>query len=107
MSSDVRIRYSPLPDATPESELEALVACYSFLIQRSENHKAADLNGGKERGGDNDYGSGAPSGSRGPRPMVCQESDVSPPDLREEVKTPNGQRNIHFARIGSETVLRQ
>ena len=73
MSSDVRIRYSPLPDATPESELEALVACYSFLIERSENHKAADHAGGKERGGDNDRGSGPPSGSGGPRPPVCQD----------------------------------
>jgi hypothetical protein len=92
MSSDVRIRYSPLPDATPESELEALVACYSFLIQRSENHKAADLNGGIERGGDNDRGSGPPSGSGGPQTPVHQQGVpvTNSSKSREEVKTYHG-----------------
>jgi hypothetical protein len=39
------ISYHALPDATPESELETLVACYSFLIECSENRKAAESHG--------------------------------------------------------------
>lgn len=53
---DQTIRYSPLPDATPEAELDALVAVYRFLIERHTNRKAADLGGSDdiEGGGDND-----------------------------------------------------
>jgi hypothetical protein len=55
MSNDLRISYCPLPDATPESELEALAAVYSFLIQSHENRKAANLSGDdQEKVGDDD-----------------------------------------------------
>ena len=40
------IRYAPRPDATPESELEALVACYAFIIERTEERKAAERKSG-------------------------------------------------------------
>lgn len=49
------IHYSPLPNATPEAELDALVAVYRFLIERHTNRKAADLGGSEDtEGGDND-----------------------------------------------------
>ena len=50
------IHYSPLPNATPEAELDALVAVYRFLIERHTNRKAADFGGSEdfEGGGDND-----------------------------------------------------
>ena len=48
MSSDLRINYLPHPDATPQSELEALTAVYSFLIQSHENRKAAATGGGND-----------------------------------------------------------
>jgi hypothetical protein len=54
MSSDLHISYCPLPDATPESELEALAAVYSFLIQSHANREAAATDGGndQEQGGE-------------------------------------------------------
>ena len=56
MSNNLRISYRPLPDATPQSELEALAAVYSFLIQSHENRKAAATGGGndQEKGGEGD-----------------------------------------------------
>jgi hypothetical protein len=38
-----RLTYSPLPDATPEDELDALVAAYKFILECHESKKAADL----------------------------------------------------------------
>ncbi len=35
------LRYTPLPDATPESELDALVAVYAFVLECHESRKAA------------------------------------------------------------------
>ena len=47
------IRYASRPDATPESELEALVSCYSFIIERAEERKAAELgDGAADEGGE-------------------------------------------------------
>ncbi len=46
-----RIVYVPLPGVTEESELHALSAVYSFLVERHENRKVANASG-KERGGD-------------------------------------------------------
>ena len=40
-----RINYTPLPDATPESELDALVAAYKFILECHESKKAADPTG--------------------------------------------------------------
>ena len=42
MANSITIRYAPRPDASPECQLEALVACYSFLIERAEERKAAE-----------------------------------------------------------------
>jgi hypothetical protein len=74
--SNPSIRYSPRPDATSESELEALVACYAFLIERTENRKAAEhKSAGEVRGGDNDRESGAPVGWQGrPARSVAETS---------------------------------
>jgi hypothetical protein len=40
-----RLTYTPLPDATPEGELDALVAAYKFIVKCHESRKAADLTG--------------------------------------------------------------
>ncbi|MDQ3864053.1 MAG: hypothetical protein M3317_11255 [Actinomycetota bacterium] len=40
-----RINYTPRPDATPESELDALVAVYKFILQCHGTRKAADVTG--------------------------------------------------------------
>jgi hypothetical protein len=44
-ASNNRISYTPLPDATPESELDALVAVYEFILQCHESRKVADPTG--------------------------------------------------------------
>ena len=40
-----RLTYAPLPDATPEGELDALVAAYKFILECHESRKAADPTG--------------------------------------------------------------
>jgi hypothetical protein len=40
-----RINYTPLSDATPETELDALVWVYKFILERHESKKAADPTG--------------------------------------------------------------
>ncbi len=40
-----RINYTPLPDATPESELDALVAIYGFVLEAHARKKAAAPSG--------------------------------------------------------------
>jgi hypothetical protein len=40
-----RLNYAPLPDATPEGELDALVAAYKFILECHESKKAADPTG--------------------------------------------------------------
>jgi hypothetical protein len=47
------INYTPLPDATPESELDALVAVYAFAIEAHAKKKAAAPSG-QEEGARND-----------------------------------------------------
>jgi len=37
--------YTPLPDATPESELDALAAVYAFIRGCHEHRKGADSTG--------------------------------------------------------------
>jgi len=72
MSSDLRIDYRPLPDATPESGLEALAAVYLFLIQRNAT-KAANLGGNDlQKGGEEDRMPGALGVAR-PRLAVHQD----------------------------------
>ena len=44
-ASNNRISYTPLPDATPETELDALVWVYKFILERHESKKAADPTG--------------------------------------------------------------
>jgi len=39
------IRYTPLPDATPESELDALAAVYSLVLEAHAKKKAAAPSG--------------------------------------------------------------
>ena len=43
--STPRITYVPRSDATPESELDALVAVYAFILQCHESRKVADPTG--------------------------------------------------------------
>jgi len=78
MSNDLHISYRPLPTATPESELEALAAVYSFLIRSHENRKAAATGGGddQEIGGENNRTPGSPSGSGGSRLPVYRDEYV-------------------------------
>jgi hypothetical protein len=40
-----RLAYRPLPDATPEREIDALVAIYKFILECHESRKAADPTG--------------------------------------------------------------
>ena len=41
------ISYTSLPDATPERELDALVAVYAYVLERhASKKKAAEPNGG-------------------------------------------------------------
>jgi hypothetical protein len=40
-----RLNYTPLPDATLESELEALAAVYAFVLECHERRMAADTTG--------------------------------------------------------------
>jgi hypothetical protein len=42
MSNTPRIIYQPRGDVTPEGELNALVACYAFILQKQQE---------KEKGG--------------------------------------------------------
>jgi hypothetical protein len=35
------VAYTPLPDATPENELDALVAVYAFVLDSHKSRKAA------------------------------------------------------------------
>jgi hypothetical protein len=62
--SDPAIRFDPLPDATPEAELEVLAAVYSFLI-RHVNRKAAFRGGCADQQGGESEQSKAPLGSGG------------------------------------------
>ena len=41
------INYTPLPEATPESELDALAAVYAFVLERHERRKVADATGNR------------------------------------------------------------
>jgi hypothetical protein len=40
-ASNNRISYTPCPDATPESELDALAAVYAFVLEAHARKKAA------------------------------------------------------------------
>ena len=41
MMASSRLTYAPLSDATPESELDALVAVYEFVLEAHAKKKAA------------------------------------------------------------------
>ena len=45
--SSARITYTPRPDATPESELDALAAIYKFVLECHATKKAVDPTGGQ------------------------------------------------------------
>ena len=47
-SSEPHVTYVPLPDATPERELNALAAVYRFILNRHVEEKAAGVSGGEE-----------------------------------------------------------
>lgn len=51
MSRDLRLSYRPGPDATPEADLDALVAVYGFLVQRRENRNTVRTRGRNHAGG--------------------------------------------------------
>jgi hypothetical protein len=44
-ASNNRISYTPHPDATPETELDALAWVYKFILERHKSKKAADPTG--------------------------------------------------------------
>jgi hypothetical protein len=43
--ASVRVTYIALPDATPESELDALAAVYAFVLEAQAKKKAATPGG--------------------------------------------------------------
>jgi hypothetical protein len=43
--SDRRLTYTPLPDTTEESDLDALAAVYAFVLEAYETKKAAAPSG--------------------------------------------------------------
>jgi hypothetical protein len=45
VTDNARIVYTPLPDSTPESELDALAAVYAFVLECHASKKAADPTG--------------------------------------------------------------
>ena len=47
-SREPQVTYVPLPDATPERELNALAAVYRFILNRHVEKKAAGISGGEE-----------------------------------------------------------
>jgi len=47
VSNEPRVTYVPLPDATPERELNALAAVYRFILNRHMEKKAAGTSGGE------------------------------------------------------------
>ena len=59
-----RVEYVPRPDASPESEAEALAQVYRYLIlDRHVQKKSAEASGGEDgvEGGDNEHGLDAAS----------------------------------------------
>jgi hypothetical protein len=42
LMDDLHIEYIPLPDATPESELQCLANVYAFLTECAQKRKAVD-----------------------------------------------------------------
>src|SRR4051794_6288013 len=45
IASSTRLTYIPLPEATPESELDALAAVYAFVLEAHASKKAATPSG--------------------------------------------------------------
>ena len=62
---NLSVRYTPLPEAAQESELDILADVYSFVIHVYENRKVATGGCADKLGGERDQPKG-PSGSRGP-----------------------------------------
>ncbi len=58
--NDARIVYGQHPDATPESEIAALVAVYSFLLRCAEERKKAAAPSGQNARKEISNGSGKP-----------------------------------------------
>jgi len=46
--SITRLTYQPHADATPESELDALVSIYEFILECHASRKAADTTGDRD-----------------------------------------------------------
>ena len=42
---NTHLTYTPLPEATPESELDALAAVFAFVLECHERRKVADSTG--------------------------------------------------------------
>jgi hypothetical protein len=82
--SDPAIRFDPLPDATPEAELEVLAAVYSFLIQSLENRNTAFRGGCADNKGGESEQSKAPSGSGSPSATDRREEDSDKPGKRRK-----------------------
>ena len=45
---NTRLTYTPLPNATPESELDALVAVFAYVLEAHAKKKAATPSGQEE-----------------------------------------------------------
>ncbi len=44
--SSARITYAPRPDATPETELNALASVYSYILRCGESRRTEEKKGG-------------------------------------------------------------
>src|SRR5215207_9091563 len=72
----LRISYRPLPDVTPESELEVLAAVYSFLIRSHENRRVVAADGDdQQKGGEEENCASGPLGVA--RPWLPVHEDGS------------------------------
>ena len=64
MSNEAQVSYAPSLEATPQAELEVLVAVYAFLLDRHENRRTAGVGSRNESNGGRGDGVGDSSGSR-------------------------------------------
>jgi hypothetical protein len=65
MSNGLRITYTPRSNASPEGELAALANVYSFVLQCSEERRAAGVT---STNGDDDQPEGEAKNGSKPRP---------------------------------------
>ncbi len=81
MNRGLRLNYRPGPEATPETELDALMVLYAFLMQRRESRTFVHISRPNHAEGDEEDG-GASSGG-GPIVEVTQTMTQAKPKNAE------------------------